>query len=215
VPLYPGSGGKLDLLPRPLSPKEAFTDQKVRTAEQLVEAAGADPNRLAYVTGALPADVRISGTPTVSVRASLKDGASPYLTALLVDYGTDVRPNGTLLSTGQSYCYGQGIPGDTGCTTLRTLGTATTPYKIVTRGWLDVRNRHRADRTEPLRAGRDYTFAWDFQPTDYLFKKGHRLGLVIISTDYDYTLRYPPGTKITVSPGHSSLRLPVVLGKLL
>ncbi|SEG99527.1 X-Pro dipeptidyl-peptidase [Nonomuraea solani] len=215
VPVYPGSGSKLNLFPRAHSPRETFVDQKVRTAEQLVEAAGADPNRLAYTTGALPADVRISGTPTISVRASLKDGASPYLTALLVDYGEDVRPNGTLLSTGQTYCYGQGIPGDTGCTTLRTLGTAGTPYKIVTRGWLDVRNRHRPDRTEPLRPGREYTFNWDFQPTDYLFKKGHRLGLVIISTDYDYTLRYPPGTKITVAPGQSALRLPVVFGRLL
>ncbi|WP_188191085.1 Xaa-Pro dipeptidyl-peptidase [Nonomuraea sp. SYSU D8015] len=213
VPLRPRSGGSLGLLPGP-SARESFVDQKVRTAEQLVEATGADPNRLAYVTGGLPADVRISGTPTVSVRASFKDGASPYLTALLVDYGEDVRPDGRLLSTGQTYCYGQGVPGDTGCTTLRVLGTAATPYKIVTRGWLDVRNRHRPDRTEPLRPGKEYTFTWDFQPTDYLFKKGHRLGLVIISTDYDYTLRYPPGTKITVSPGHSSLRLPVVLGKL-
>ncbi|MDX3109031.1 Xaa-Pro dipeptidyl-peptidase [Nonomuraea angiospora] len=215
VPLWLGSGSKLGLLPSPRSARESFTDQKTRTAEQLVEATGSDPNRLAYVTGDLPADVRISGTPTVSVRASLKDGASPYLTALLVDYGTDVRANGSLVSTGQSYCYGEGVPGDTGCTTLRTLGTAATPYKIVTRGWLDVRNRHRADRTEALRPGKEYTFTWDFQPTDYLFKKGHRLGLVIISTDFDYTLRYPPGTKITVSPGQSSLRLPVVFGKLL
>ncbi|MGP3958609.1 Xaa-Pro dipeptidyl-peptidase [Nonomuraea sp. 3N208] len=210
VPLHLGSGQRLSLVPRPLSAKESFVDQKARTAEELVEATGSDPNRLAYTTGELPADVRISGTPTVSVRASFKNGASPYLTALLVDYGTDVRPNGTLLSTGQTYCYGQGVPGDTGCTTLRALGTATTPYKIVTRGWLDVRNRHRHDRTEPLRPGKDYTFTWDFQPTDYLFKKGHRLGLVIISTDYDYTLRYPPGTEITVSPGHSSLGLPMV-----
>ncbi|GAA1652818.1 Xaa-Pro dipeptidyl-peptidase [Nonomuraea maheshkhaliensis] len=214
VPLHPGPGSSLGLLPRPRTAKESFTDQKTRTAEQLVEAEGADPNRLAYTTKVLPADVRVSGTPTVSVRASMKDGASPYLTALLVDYGTDVRPNGSLVSTGQNYCYGQGIPGDTGCTVLRTLGTSTTPYKIVTRGWLDVRNRHRADRTEPLRPGKEYSFTWDFQPTDYLFKKGHRLGLVIISTDYDYTLRYPAGTKVTVSPGQSALHLPVVLGKL-
>jgi X-Pro dipeptidyl-peptidase len=215
VPLHLGSGRRLGLLPRPLSARESFVDQKARTAEELVEAAGDDPNRLAYVTGELPADVRISGTPTVSVRASFEGGASPYLTALLVDYGEDVRPNGRLLSTGQTYCYGQGVPGDTGCTTLRVLGTETSPYKIVTRGWLDVRNRHRPDRTEPLRPGKEYTFTWDFQPTDHLFKKGHRLGLVILSTDYDYTLRYPPGTKITVVPGRSSLRLPAVFGKVL
>jgi X-Pro dipeptidyl-peptidase len=77
-----------------------------------------------------------------------------------------------------------------------------------------VRNRHGADRTEPLRPGKEYAFTWDFQPKDYLFKQGHRLGLVIISTDYDYTLRYPPGTRVTLSPGHSSLRLPVVFGRL-
>ncbi|MFI7618686.1 Xaa-Pro dipeptidyl-peptidase [Nonomuraea terrae] len=212
--LYPGSGSALGQKKDPRAPEETFTDQKTRTAEQLVEATGADPNRLAYTTGALPADVRVSGTPTVSVRASLKDGASPYLTALLVDYGTDVRPTGSLVSTGQTYCYGESVPGDSGCTALRTLGTAGTDYKIVTRGWLDVRNRHRADRTEPLRPGKEYTFTWDFQPTDYTFKQGHRLGLVIISTDHDYTLRYPEGTKITVSPGHSALNLPVSTGRL-
>ncbi|MFG1941859.1 Xaa-Pro dipeptidyl-peptidase [Nonomuraea sp. NPDC048826] len=215
VRLWMGPGAKLGLLPRPLSARESFVDQKTRTAEELVETApAADPNRLAYLTGALPADVRISGTPTVSVRASMRNGSSPFLTALLVDYGTDTRPDGRLLSTGVEYCYGQGIPGDTGCTVLRRLGTAETPYKIVSRGWLDVRNRHRDDRSEPVRAGKEYTFTWDFQPQDYLFKKGHRIGVVIISTDYDYTLRYPAGTEVTLSPGLSWVQLPVVFGRI-
>ncbi|WP_113700799.1 Xaa-Pro dipeptidyl-peptidase [Nonomuraea lactucae] len=215
VRLHLDTGSRLGLLPHPLAPRESFTDQKTRTAEQLAESAPApDPNRLAYLTPALPADLRISGTPEVSVRASLRDGASPYLTALLVDYGTDVRADGTLVPTGETLCYGQGVPGDTGCTNLRRLGTATTPYKIVTRGWLDVRNRHRPDRTDRLLPGREYSFTWDFQPTDHVFKKGHRLGLVILSTDRDYTLRYPEGTRITVAPGRSSITLPVSPGVL-
>lgn len=210
VRLRPGPGGTLGTHPRPAASKESFTDQKTRTAEQLAGTApAADPNRLAYLTEELPADLRISGTPTVSVRASLRDGASPYLTALLVDYGTDVRPNGTLVPTGETYCYGQGVPGDTGCTALRRLGTSETPFTIVTRGWLDVRNRHAADRTEPLRPGKEYSFTWDLQPKEYVVKRGHRLGLVIISTDRDFTLRYPPGTTVTVAPGRSSLTLPV------
>ncbi|MGW0478402.1 Xaa-Pro dipeptidyl-peptidase [Nonomuraea sp. NPDC003214] len=215
VRLWMGSGGKLGLLPRPWSPRESYTDQKTRTAEDLAGTApAADPNRLAYLTAPLPADVRISGTPTISVRASMRDGATPYLTALLVDYGTDTRPDGRLVPTGETLCYGQGVPGDTGCTALRTLGTAVTPYKIVTRGWLDVRNRHREDRSEPVRPGREYGFTWDLQPQDHLFKKGHRIGVVIISTDHDYTLRYPAGTRVTVSPGRSSVKLPVVFGRL-
>lgn len=215
VRLWLGSGAKLSPRPRAHSGRESFTDQKTRTAEQLVETAPApDPNRLAYLTGALPTDVRVSGTPTVSVRASMRNGASPYLTALLVDYGEDTRPNGTLVPTGENYCYGQGIPGDTGCTALRRLGTAVSPYKIVTRGWLDARNRHRPDRTVALRPGKEYAFSWDFQPQDYVFKKGHRIGVVIISADYDYTLRYPAGTEVTVSPGHSSVKLPIVSGRI-
>ncbi|MBB5074918.1 Xaa-Pro dipeptidyl-peptidase [Nonomuraea endophytica] len=215
IPLWLGSGGKLGLLPRPLSARESFVDQKARTAEQLVETVpAADPNRLAYVTKELKTDVRVSGTPKISLRASFTKGASPYLTALLVDFGTDSRPTGALVPTGETWCYGQGVPGDTGCTAIRTHAVAETPYKIVSRGWLDARNRNRMDRTEPLRPGKEYTFTWDFQPQDYLFKKGHKLGVVILSTDHDYTLRYPAGTNIRVTPGLSSLRLPIVFGSL-
>lgn len=58
---------------------------KTKQTAQWWYAPAADPNRLAYLTGKLPADVRISGTPTVTVRASLRDGSSPFLTALLVE----------------------------------------------------------------------------------------------------------------------------------
>ncbi|GAA0923231.1 Xaa-Pro dipeptidyl-peptidase [Nonomuraea longicatena] len=212
VPLRLGSGSRLGLLPRPSSRAESFTDQKSRRAEQLIGTVpSADPNRLAYLTEELKADVRVAGTPTVSVRASFAKGSSPYLTALLVDFGTDTRPTGALTPTGETWCYGQGVPGDTGCTSIRTHTVAETPYKIVTRGWLDARNRHRADRTQPLKPGKEYTFTWDLQPQDHIFKKGHRIGLVLLSTDYDYTLRYPAGTEITVQPGRSALRLPVNL----
>lgn len=215
VRLWMGAGSKLSLLPRPLSPRESFTDQKSRTAEQLVATApGADANRLAYLSTALDTDVRISGTPKITLRASMRDGASPYLTALLVDYGTDVRPTGALVNTGETLCYGQGVPGDTGCTALRRHAVAETPFKIVTRGWLDVRNRHREDVSQPVTPGRAYQFSWDFQPQDYIFKKGHKIGVVVISTDYAYTLRYPEGTKIEVTPGVSSVSLPVVFGRI-
>jgi X-Pro dipeptidyl-peptidase len=78
VRLRLGAGASLGLLPRLLSSRESFADQKTRTAEQLAESAPApDPHRLAYLTTALPSDVRVSGTPAVTVRASLRDGASP------------------------------------------------------------------------------------------------------------------------------------------
>ncbi|WP_329262514.1 hypothetical protein OG417_24655 [Actinoallomurus sp. NBC_01490] len=64
---------------------------------------------------------------------------------------------------------------------------------------MDARNRHDPSHTEPLKAGKTYGLRWDFQPNDYVFKAGHRLVVVVISTSYDYTLRYPAGAKVTVS----------------
>jgi X-Pro dipeptidyl-peptidase len=203
-----GQPGELAANPRP-GAAQAFVDQKTRTAEQLADNwAAADPNRLVYLTLELTRDTRMNGTAEISVRAAL-DGRSPYLTALLVDYGTDTRPTGGLRSTGEQLCYGPGVPGDTGCTTRTTHVTRTSPFKIVTRGWLDVRNRHDASRTEPIRPGEMYSFRWDMQPQDYLFKAGHRIGVVVLSTDFDYTLRYPAGTQVAIQPGAGTVRLPL------
>jgi X-Pro dipeptidyl-peptidase len=203
-----GQPGELAPTPRH-GAVQGFVDQKTRTAEQLADNwTAADANRLAYLTPALTRDLRMDGTAEISVRASL-DGRSPFLTALLVDYGTDTRPTGALVSTGEQFCYGQGVTGDTGCTTRQAHVTQTAPFKIVTRGWLDVRNRHDPSRTEPIRPGTVYSFRWDMQPEDYVFKAGHRIGLVLLSTDYDYTLRYPAGTKVQVQPGISTVQLPL------
>ena len=83
---------------------------------------------------------------------------------------------------------------------------------MVTRGWLDPQNRHRFDQSQPLRAGRSYGFRWDLQPDDYVWQPGHRIGLVVVSTDHDYTIRPLPGAELTLHPSDSELRLPIVGG---
>ena len=83
---------------------------------------------------------------------------------------------------------------------------------MVTRGWLDPQNRHRLDRSVPIRQGREYSFRWDLQPDDYVWQAGHRIGLVVVSTDHDYTIRPNPGTELTLDPGDSDIRLPIVGG---
>ncbi|MGW7362803.1 Xaa-Pro dipeptidyl-peptidase [Streptomyces sp. NPDC054841] len=200
------------LSPLPGPPvRQSMTDAgRTVPAEQLVAAPGtARPDRLAYTTGPLPADLRVNGVPEMSVRASLA-GSSPYVTALLVDYGTDTRATaGTVADASQLVCYGEGIPGDTGCTYRTRHRTETADFKIVSRGWLDIRNRHSIERQSKVVEGREYALEWGMQPQDYVFKKGHRLGVVLISTDYDYTLRYPAGTELSVRAGISSITLPV------
>jgi X-Pro dipeptidyl-peptidase len=83
---------------------------------------------------------------------------------------------------------------------------------VITRGWTDPQNRHRIDHTQPIRAGQWYTVDIEMQPDDYVVPAGHRIGLVLLSSDFDYTLRPPPGIRTSVDLKHTSLVLPVVGG---
>ncbi|MFI1994843.1 Xaa-Pro dipeptidyl-peptidase [Actinoplanes sp. NPDC020271] len=189
--------------------RQTFADNPARTAEDLTASPETDdPNRLVYLFPALARETRISGTPEITVRADV-DGESPYLTAMLVDYGAAERYAGVRTLPEQD-CVGPGIEGDPGCFNRREYVTATTPYEIVTRGWLDVRNRTSPARTTPVVPGRPYTFTWKLQSTDHVFAPGHRLGVVLVSTERDHTLRYPAGTVVGVQPSLS--RLDIRLG---
>jgi X-Pro dipeptidyl-peptidase len=88
-------------------------------------------------------------------------------------------------------------------------GPDNTP-EMVTRGWLDPQNRVRIDRGRTLRRGQFYDLSWDLQPDDHVFPAGHRIGLVVVSTDHDYTIRPLPGTQLSLDPSYSSIRLPLV-----
>ncbi|WP_455660327.1 Xaa-Pro dipeptidyl-peptidase [Pradoshia sp.] len=174
-----GNGlGKLHLKPVPNQPhnKQTIIDDPMKRANTLI----ANPelnssNRLAYMTPALTDSVRLSGTPTVSIRASI-DRPVANLTALLVDYSTS------------------------------------SPV-IVSRGWMDPQNLQSDERSRSLAPGKDYTFEWDMEPKDYVFKAGHQIGIVLIASDYDYTIRPKAGTNINVIPTRSEITLPIVGGR--
>ncbi|GLY19576.1 Xaa-Pro dipeptidyl-peptidase [Kineosporia sp. NBRC 101677] len=82
--------------------------------------------------------------------------------------------------------------------------------KIVSRGWTDPQNRTSTRASKPLVKGRFYDLKFGLQPQDYVFAARHRIGLVVISTDFEYTLRPKSGTKISVKPAASRINLPVV-----
>ncbi|WP_368659958.1 CocE/NonD family hydrolase C-terminal non-catalytic domain-containing protein [Bacillus pseudomycoides] len=80
--------------------------------------------------------------------------------------------------------------------------------EIVTRGWMDPQNLNGKEESTPIIPGKDYTFTWDMQPDDYVFQAGGQIGVVLIASDYDYTIRPKAGTKLTVKL--SELTLPIV-----
>ncbi|SHF38117.1 Xaa-Pro dipeptidyl-peptidase [Streptoalloteichus hindustanus] len=83
---------------------------------------------------------------------------------------------------------------------------------VITRGWADPQNRHDAGHTQPIRPGQWYRVGVEMQPDDYVLKAGHRLGLVVLSSDHDFTLRPKPGAGVTVDVSSTRLVLPVVGG---
>ncbi|MHA4947097.1 Xaa-Pro dipeptidyl-peptidase [Micromonospora sp. SD19] len=84
---------------------------------------------------------------------------------------------------------------------------------VVTRGWMDPQNRKSAARTEPVKQGKLYDYRWTMEPKDYVFPAGHRIGVVVFSSDQEYTLLPLGGTELRVAPKDSELRLPVVGGR--
>jgi X-Pro dipeptidyl-peptidase len=170
--------GELSTRPQNRSPDQSFVDRgrELDTDDVLIANPGsAHPNRLVYRSPELQRDVRISGTPWVTLAMSVDNRNAANLTAVLVDYG----PAAPLM---------------------------------VTRGWLDPQNRVSITRSTPIKQGHEYRFRWDLQPDDYVFKAGHRIGLVVVSTDHDYTIRPAPGTQLTLDPDRSELSLPIVGG---
>ncbi len=83
---------------------------------------------------------------------------------------------------------------------------------IITRGWADPQNHQCIRHGEPLVPGKFYDLTFDLQPDDQIIPKGQRIGLMIFSSDKDFTLWPTPGTELTVDLDDTILSLPVVGG---
>lgn len=68
--------------------------------------------------------------------------------------------------------------------------------KIITRGWADPQNYRSVSHGESLIPGQSYPLSFQLEPKEYRIASGSKLGVVITSTDYDFTLRPKKGTKI-------------------
>ena len=83
---------------------------------------------------------------------------------------------------------------------------------IITRGWADPQNHKSLTESEPLIPGEFYDITFELQPDDQIIKAGQQIGLMIFSSDKEYTLHPKPGTELTIDLDGTSLTLPVVGG---
>jgi X-Pro dipeptidyl-peptidase len=83
---------------------------------------------------------------------------------------------------------------------------------IITRGWADPQNYRSITKSEPLVAGKSYTVTFDLMPDDQIIAKGEQIGLMIFSSDREFTLWPEPGTELTIDLDATTIELPVVGG---
>lgn len=84
---------------------------------------------------------------------------------------------------------------------------------LITRGWADPQNYRSLSYSEPLTPDKFYELEFDLQPDDQIIAPGQQVGLMIFSSDRDFTLRPDPGTRLTVDLSATRLILPVVGGE--
>jgi X-Pro dipeptidyl-peptidase len=84
---------------------------------------------------------------------------------------------------------------------------------IITRGWADPQNHQSLTESQPLQPGQFYQLQFDLQPDDQVIPAGQQIGLMIFSSDRDFTLWPNPGTELTVDLDATSIRLPIVGGE--
>jgi X-Pro dipeptidyl-peptidase len=143
----------------------------------------ASPHRLIYATPELRQPVHLSGTARITVRMALSKPAA-NLSVYLV-----ALPWEEPASRRQSN------------------------FSLITREWADLRNRHSVSEEAAVVPGTFYEMTFDLQPDDQVIPAGKRVGLMIFSSDRDFTLWPEAGTELTLDLGGTSLTLPVVGGE--
>ena len=156
-----------------------------------------------FTSAPVSQDTLLRGTPrlTLQVASSADHG---LISAQLVDRGTAKRltPSPVIINRG-----GLPLGYHWASDDLREFQLQKTPtdYQVISRGHINLQNRHSARQTDELFAGQLVTVAFDLQPLFHQLAAGHQLELIIYATDYAFTLR---GNE------NISYRLPVAKAKL-
>ncbi|MDP9844066.1 Xaa-Pro dipeptidyl-peptidase [Streptosporangium lutulentum] len=214
VPFRPAADGSFGLISARKGQTATFTDVRQSEDAMVADVGTTKPGRVAFTTGALPLDLRLSGTPVVDLRVAL-DKPTSNLTALLVDFGEDTRVdwrrNQGVTNLTEESCHGESTAADDACYKKVVTNLATRPLEIVARGWIDVQNRQSLSSPSPLTPGTYGQVKWETLPQEYIFKKGHRLGLVVAGTDSNYSGETATGANVTIDLAKSKVDIPLAL----
>ncbi len=83
---------------------------------------------------------------------------------------------------------------------------------IITRGWADPQNHSSLTKSESLVPGEFYEVTFNLMPDDQMIPKGQQIGLMIFSSDKEFTLWPTPGTELIIDLDGTTINLPIVGG---
>jgi len=178
--------GGLALAATPGQGTETLVDNFSFSGADLAHAEWTD-HRLLYLTPELADTVHVSGTPRIAIRlASSKVAANLTVWLVSLPWTEDRQGRGGMVIRGRG--------------------------GLITRGWADPQNQGSLSSSAPLVPGRFYDVTFDLQPDDQIIPRGQQIGLMIFSSDREFTLWPPPGTELMVDLDATTLELPVVGG---
>ncbi|GGM09468.1 CocE/NonD family hydrolase [Micromonospora yangpuensis] len=216
-PATSGAGG-LGLVPTAKPATGRFQDSRTQSQNTMINNPGVvQPHRLAFLSEPLTAPLHISGTPTMQIRASA-DQTDTNFGVILVDYGTDERvahraSGEGIITLDTQDCWGESSATDDACYRQTVKRVATADTELVTKGIMDAQNRQSIRVAVPLVPGESYNFSWPLLPEDYVFKPGHRIGVIVVASYPQYSSQADTtAANIAVNLKSSKIVLPVVGG---
>lgn len=141
-------------------------------------------HRLLYLTPVLTEPVHISGVATVKIKAAANKPAVNLSVWLVALPWTTPR------------------------------GEPKITDNIITRGWADLQNHRSLTESEQLVPGQFYEMSFELEPDDQIIPAGKQIGLLIFSSDKEFTLHPMPGTELTVDLDGTEITIPIVGGKI-
>jgi X-Pro dipeptidyl-peptidase len=179
--------------------------------------------RQMFLSAPLPAAIRVSGTPTVTLRIR-SDSTTTPVTARLIEYGHAERYAGYETNDGNppsdgdpaadETCVGATAVFDDPCYFTITKLTEESDFGIVSRGWIDAAHSSSLSHPKPLTPGRWTTVTVPLRAQDEVIPKGRVLGLAVTLSDTEWTTPNDTGASIDIDLANSKLNLPVTAGKV-
>lgn len=199
-----------------------WTDATQSETTMMNNPGGAQTSRRVFFSAPLRQPLRISGTPTVALKAAL-DKTQSNVGALLVDYTpagetmSQITRSGEGLLTGTATdCWGDQdtTNGDyTACYKQVTQPTTTVSQWRVSKGILDSSNRLSLSAPSTVTIGTPTDLPIALLPQDHVFAAGHQIAVILVGNYTGFTsVAGTTGTTFTVDAKASTVTLPVVGG---